>query len=188
MCASSRTLVAVLGTKVPSVPLRRRNAYIPSRGTRTGTESPSATGDATALASSTGGHGVLKDTPYDAESRPGPNLSSVLTKRLAVRGFIVSDHNDRWNDFYRDMSAWVRDGRLTYRKDGVDGLERAPEAFIGLLQGGNFGKLLVRVSEKRRSRSYARPVVAVSRYSRPARTRWPAPASSLGLRPTPFRK
>lgn len=82
----------------------------------------------------------------DAEPRLGPNLSSVLTKRLTVRGFIVSDHSDRWDAFYRDMSAWVRDGSMKYREDVVDGLERAPEAFIGLLQGRNFGKLLVRVS------------------------------------------
>ncbi len=64
-----------------------------------------------------------------------------------MRGFIVFDHSDRWNDFYRDVSAWVRAGRMKYREDVVDGLERAPEAFIGLLQGLNFGKLLVRVSE-----------------------------------------
>lgn len=82
----------------------------------------------------------------DAEPRLGPNLSSVLTKRLTVRGFIVSDHSDRWDAFYRDVSAWVRDGSMKYREDVVDGLERAPEAFIGLLQGRNFGKLLVRVS------------------------------------------
>jgi NADPH-dependent curcumin reductase len=82
----------------------------------------------------------------DAEPPPGPNLASVLTKRLAVRGFIVSDHGDRWDEFFRDVSAWIREGRLKYREDVVDGLERAPEAFIGLLQGRNFGKLLVRVA------------------------------------------
>jgi NADPH-dependent curcumin reductase CurA len=82
----------------------------------------------------------------DAEPRPGPSLTSVLTKRLSVRGFIVSDHSDRWDDFYRDVSGWIRAGRIKYREDVVDGLERAPEAFIGLLQGRNFGKLLVRVA------------------------------------------
>jgi NADPH-dependent curcumin reductase CurA len=82
----------------------------------------------------------------DVEPAPGPNLSSVLTKRLIVRGFIVSDHGDRWGDFYRDVSAWVREGRIKYREDVVDGLERAPEAFIGLFHGNNFGKLLVRVA------------------------------------------
>jgi NADPH-dependent curcumin reductase CurA len=82
----------------------------------------------------------------DVEPAPGPNLTPVVTKRLTVRGFIVSDHGDRWGDFYRDVSAWVREGRIKYREDVVDGLERAPEAFIGLLEGRNFGKLLVRVT------------------------------------------
>jgi len=82
----------------------------------------------------------------DVEPVPGPNLTPVVTKRLTVRGFIVSDHGDRWGDFYRDVSAWVREGRIKYREDVVDGLERAPEAFIGLLEGRNFGKLLVRVT------------------------------------------
>ncbi len=82
----------------------------------------------------------------DPEPRLGPNFSSVLTKRLTVRGFIVSDHADRWDAFYRDVSAWVREGRIKYREDVVEGLEQAPEAFIGLLQGRNFGKLMVRVA------------------------------------------
>jgi NADPH-dependent curcumin reductase CurA len=53
----------------------------------------------------------------------------------------------RMGDFVKDCSGWVRDGRLKYREDVVVGLEKAPEAFIGLLQGRNFGKLLVRVGE-----------------------------------------
>jgi NADPH-dependent curcumin reductase CurA len=80
------------------------------------------------------------------EPTPGPAMRSVLTKRLTIRGFIVSDHPERMDDFLRDMSTWVREGRIKYREDIVDGLERAPEAFIGLLQGKNFGKLLVRVA------------------------------------------
>jgi NADPH-dependent curcumin reductase len=48
-------------------------------------------------------------------------------------------------EFRREVGQWVRDGRLRYREDVVDGLERAPEAFMGLLEGRNFGKLLVRV-------------------------------------------
>jgi NADPH-dependent curcumin reductase CurA len=82
----------------------------------------------------------------DATPMPGPNLGSVLAKRLTVRGFIVSDHAARSDEFFRDVSAWVREGRIKYREDIVDGLERAPEAFIGLLQGRNFGKLVVRVA------------------------------------------
>jgi len=82
----------------------------------------------------------------DAAPAPGPSLVPVLTKRLTVRGFIVSDHPERSEDFLRDVSAWVRAGRIKYREDIVDGLERAPQAFIGLLQGRNFGKLIVRVA------------------------------------------
>ncbi len=82
----------------------------------------------------------------DAVPKPGPSFRSVLSKRLAVRGFIVGDHAPRWNDFFRDVSAWVREGRIKYREDVVEGLERTPEALIGLLQGRNFGKLLVRVA------------------------------------------
>ncbi|HLJ60925.1 MAG TPA: NADP-dependent oxidoreductase [bacterium] len=82
----------------------------------------------------------------DAVPQPGPNFSSVLSKRLTVRGFIVSDHAERIGGFLRDVSAWVRDGRVKYREDIVEGLERAPDAFIGLLQGRNFGKLVVRVA------------------------------------------
>jgi hypothetical protein len=81
-----------------------------------------------------------------AEPSPMPEMRSILTKRLMVRGFIVSDHPERMDDFLRDASAWVREGKLKYREDIVDGLERAPEAFIGLLQGKNFGKLVIRVA------------------------------------------
>jgi NADPH-dependent curcumin reductase len=82
----------------------------------------------------------------DATPKPGPNLGSVLAKRLTVRGFIISDHAARSDEFLREVSAWVREGCIRYREDIVDGLERAPEAFIGLLQGRNFGKLIVRVA------------------------------------------
>jgi hypothetical protein len=74
-------------------------------------------------------------------------LRGVLTKRLAIQGFIIFDHQHRWKDFHADMSAWIRDGRVKYREDFVDGLENAPAAFQGLLQGRNFGKLIVRVGE-----------------------------------------
>jgi NADPH-dependent curcumin reductase CurA len=59
---------------------------------------------------------------------------------------IVWDYAHMAEDFRRDVSAWVREGRLKYREDVVDGFEAAPEALIGLLEGRNFGKLLVRVA------------------------------------------
>jgi NADPH-dependent curcumin reductase len=77
---------------------------------------------------------------------PGPDLISVLRKRLLVRGFIVSDFAGKQADFLSDVGDWVRAGRIRYREDVVDGLENAPAAFLGLLQGKNFGKMLVRVA------------------------------------------
>ena len=85
---------------------------------------------------------------YNAtEMPPGPNLGPILFNRALIKGFIVSDHADRMPDFLRDVTGWVREGRVRYREDVVVGLEQAPRAFIGLLEGKNFGKLLVRVSD-----------------------------------------
>jgi NADPH-dependent curcumin reductase CurA len=77
---------------------------------------------------------------------PGPDMFSVLRKRLNLRGFIVSDFAAKQGDFLRDVGEWVRTGRLKYREDIVEGLEQAPAAFLGLLQGKNFGKMLVKVA------------------------------------------
>ncbi len=85
---------------------------------------------------------------YNAtESTPGPNLRPLLFNRVLLKGFIVSDHLARLGEFLKDCGGWLREGRLKHREDIVIGLEKAPEAFIGLLQGKNFGKLLVRVGE-----------------------------------------
>jgi len=83
----------------------------------------------------------------DVEPHPGPNLMAAVRKRLKIQGFIVSDHWQRFGE-YRAMAApLLRNAQLKYREDIVDGLDRAPEAFIGLLQGRNFGKLLVKLSD-----------------------------------------
>jgi NADPH-dependent curcumin reductase len=85
----------------------------------------------------------------DTEAKPPKWASSmmraILTKRLTFRGFIVSDFAARHGDFLRDMSAWVREGKVKYKEFVTEGLDSAPEAFIGLLKGANFGKQLVRV-------------------------------------------
>jgi NADPH-dependent curcumin reductase len=74
-------------------------------------------------------------------------MSAILRKSLTVRGFIQSEFAGAlMGEFLARATPWVRDGSLKYREDIVDGLENAPEAFIGMLQGKNFGKLLVRVS------------------------------------------
>jgi NADPH-dependent curcumin reductase CurA len=90
---------------------------------------------------------------YNAtELPPGPNrlpllMRNVLTKRLLIRGFIVTDFAARFEDFLRDVSQWVKEGRIKYREDIVEGLDNAPATLIGLLKGKNFGKQLVRVAE-----------------------------------------
>ena len=66
-----------------------------------------------------------------------------MTRRLTIRGFIVRDFAP--GDFPTEVGGWIRDRRLRYREDVRDGLENAPAAFMGLLEGENFGKLLIRV-------------------------------------------
>jgi hypothetical protein len=73
-------------------------------------------------------------------------MRQILTQRLLVRGFINYDFaKEYYADFLRDVPKWIAEGRVKYREDIIDGLENAPQAFIGMLAGKNFGKLLVRV-------------------------------------------
>jgi len=74
------------------------------------------------------------------------NERFVLVNRVRIQGFIVSDFGARWGEGLREMTGWLRAGKLRYREDIADGLERAPAAFIGLLQGKNLGKQLVRLA------------------------------------------
>lgn len=90
---------------------------------------------------------------YNAtELPPGPDRSpfifvDILVKRLMVNGFIVLDHAADFPAMSAELSRWLSEGRIRYREDVVDGLENAPRAFMGLLEGRNFGKLIVKVSE-----------------------------------------
>jgi NADPH-dependent curcumin reductase CurA len=75
-------------------------------------------------------------------------LNALVFRRIRVQGFIILDHYaDGHAEFQRDMSAWVAAGRVKLREDVVDGLESAPAALIGLLEGRNFGKVVVRVAD-----------------------------------------
>ena len=75
---------------------------------------------------------------------PGPNnLTIAIGMGLTLQGFIVSSFEHLRADFIRDMTAWVTSGRLQYRETVFDGLEKAPEAFIGLFTGANTGKMVV---------------------------------------------
>lgn len=92
---------------------------------------------------------------YNDEALPdGPDRMSlltrkILTKRIKVQGFIISeDYGHRFDEFFSQMSIWVRSGTVKFREDIVDGLENAPQALIGLLEGKNFGKLVIRVAQE----------------------------------------
>ncbi len=87
----------------------------------------------------------------DTALPPGPDrtgmlMGAILRRRLTLRGFIVWDFQAQAGDFYREAGAWLREGRIKYREDIVNGLENAPEAFIGMLKGKNLGKLLVKIA------------------------------------------
>jgi NADPH-dependent curcumin reductase CurA len=74
-----------------------------------------------------------------------PKMFAIVQKRLAIQGFIVSDHAALMPDFISEVGGLVRDGKLKSRETVVDGLGNAPQAFIGLLKGQNFGKLVVKI-------------------------------------------
>lgn len=74
-------------------------------------------------------------------------MREILSKSLTLRGFINYDFAEQhYGEFLKEVGAAVADGRIRYREDIVDGLENAPEAFIRMLDGRNFGKALVRVT------------------------------------------
>jgi len=86
-------------------------------------------------------------------AEPGPRfLGTFVGKRVTARGFIVWDFNQRYGPALRQMSAWVRAGRLKYKEDIVEGIDKAPGAFIGLLRGDNFGKMQVKLGPDPTSR------------------------------------
>lgn len=86
----------------------------------------------------------------DTKPRPGPNLMAVVRKRLHIQGFIVTDKPERFAEWRALAGPWVAEGSLHFREHVVDGLENAPDAFIDLLRGHNFGKLVIRVAEPTR--------------------------------------
>jgi len=87
---------------------------------------------------------------YNAEKLPpGPNLMPLLVKRALIKGFLVGDYQERYAEFIHDVSQWLEAGKLKYKEDIVKGLEAAPDAFMGLFQGQNFGKLIVQVGDDR---------------------------------------
>jgi NADPH-dependent curcumin reductase len=84
--------------------------------------------------------------PFEGPDRLPVLMRDVLTKSLTIRGFIQREFSEHRPAFYREMAQWLAEGRVKYKEDIVQGLESAPEAFIGMLEGRNFGKLIVQVA------------------------------------------
>jgi NADPH-dependent curcumin reductase CurA len=83
----------------------------------------------------------------NATPAPGPNnLSWIVRHRLTMQGYIISDHAHRMPDFLRDMSGWLREGKVKNRETVVDGIEHAVDAFLGMMRGENMGKMVVRLA------------------------------------------
>ena len=79
-------------------------------------------------------------SPPEGPDRTPLLMRAILTRRLTLRGFIVGDFAAQAREFARDMGEWVQAGRIRYREDVAEGLENAPDAFIGMLKGRNFGR------------------------------------------------
>ncbi len=91
---------------------------------------------------------------YNATELPaGPDrlsllMSTILVKRIKMQGFIIfDDYGHKYEEFAKDMGDWLSQGKIQYKEQLVEGLEQAPQAFIGLLEGKNFGKLVIKVAE-----------------------------------------
>ena len=89
--------------------------------------------------------GMISEYNHEEPALAPRPTRALLTKQARMEGFLMFQFADRHEEGRRQMAEWIRDGRLVYREDFVDGLEAAPRAFIGLLRGENFGKLIVRV-------------------------------------------
>lgn len=85
----------------------------------------------------------------DGPDRLGLLARTLLIQRIRMQGFIIfDDYGHRYGEFMQQMSQWVKAGKIKFREDIVDGLDQAPQAFIGMLTGRNFGKLVIRVASE----------------------------------------
>jgi NADPH-dependent curcumin reductase CurA len=84
------------------------------------------------------------------ERMPGPpNLMRIVRRRLTVQGVLFMDLQDMGPDFELDMPRWIAEGRVKWHETVFEGIEKAPEAFLGLFSGTNLGKMIVRLGPDR---------------------------------------
>jgi NADPH-dependent curcumin reductase len=88
--------------------------------------------------------GVIAE--YHGPAPSGPELYTLMLKRIRMQGFFCADHLSRAGEFLAEVTPLVREGRIKWQEDIVPGIENAPRAFVRLFNGGNFGKLIVRVA------------------------------------------
>jgi len=88
----------------------------------------------------------IRDVAPDEPQPPGPRVNrTLLIKRARMQGFLFFDYVERMPAALEELASWVREGKLTYAEDIVEGLENAPTALVRLLSGGNTGKMIVKV-------------------------------------------
>ncbi len=83
-----------------------------------------------------------------ARSEGVTTLANMIYNRVTMKGFVVYEFEDRRSEFLADMRKWIAEGKLAYRETIMEGIENAPTAFIGMLQGENVGKMLVKLSDE----------------------------------------
>jgi len=83
---------------------------------------------------------------YDGQPIPIDNPAWFLISRLTLQGFIITEHMDVWPGALQELGAHVASGRIKYRESIANGIENAPQAFLGMLKGANFGKQLVKLA------------------------------------------
>ncbi|MFT4933413.1 MAG: NADPH-dependent curcumin reductase CurA [Pseudoalteromonas distincta] len=84
---------------------------------------------------------------YNEGQAPVRNLSNIIYSRVMLRGFVGADFMHLQPDFQRDMAGWLREGKIKYQETVMDGIAAAPKALIGLLEGANSGKMLVKLAD-----------------------------------------
>ena len=83
-----------------------------------------------------------------ARSEGVTTLANMIYNRVTMRGFVVYEFKDRRDEFLADMRKWIAEGKMKYRETIMEGIEQAPHALIGLLQGENIGKMLVKLADE----------------------------------------
>jgi hypothetical protein len=91
----------------------------------------------------------LISTYNSKEPVPGPyNYSQIMMKRVRVQGFIVSDYYPRWSEAIAEIARWIKEGKIKYSLEFVEGLENAPRSLLKIFQGTNQGKIIIKISDE----------------------------------------